>query len=323
MTIPIIHCFDHNYVLPAAVAFFTMLEKAQSSGAIYDLHVLGSGLTDEDKAFLHGIVSRFPNARLSFREPPENPMKGVVLPRRGHYSLDLYYKLMLPEIYGDLARACVSDVDVIWEDDVKKVYDALPSDGVTMIVGAWDPGYAACHREGLFPTGKPLIRRYARKWTAGELEKLRMSAGLMVFDLEGLRKAGESEKWVAFARANEQRAILPEQEPINIVSYDKIALLPHSFMADAASADHPNWHKVFDFPVQLHYASREKPWKYPGTPLADRWFAALTRAGLVERWREWYAAWSKPLADFSLSRHLVDAAIPFGRRTYRLTLTKE
>lgn len=322
-TVSVIHCFDHNYVLPAAVAFQTLLEHAASDGTVYDLHVLGSGMTDEDRALLKGVVSKFPMARLSFREPPENPIPSEAIPAKGHYSLDLYFKLMVPDVYSELDRAVLADVDVIWEDDVAKVLEAFPEDGRTLVAGAWDPGYAAYHREGLFPTGKPLIKKYARKFSPDELERLRISAGLMVFDMVGLRRAGLVRQWVDFALANWRRAILPEQEPINLVSSERVATLPHRFMADASSSGESGWGELYAAPVMLHYASREKPWKYPGTPLSDRWFAALSRAGLVEQWRRFYAEWSQPLAAFSRVRKLLDFSFALGCRKYRLIMTKD
>lgn len=323
MTISVIHCFDHNYVLPAAVAFRTLLEHARTPDALYDLHVLGSGITDGDRALLQKVVSRFPQARLSFRTPPANPIPSGVLPGKSHYSTDLYYKLMVPDVYPELDRAVLADVDVVWEDDVARVWNAFPTDGGVLVAGAWDPGYAAFHREGLFPTGRPLIRKYARKYSTEELEKLRISAGLMVFDLAGLRRGGVTSKWIEFACANIRRAILPEQEPINLVTHERIATLPHPFMADAGSSGHPRWREVFCPTVMLHFASREKPWKYPGSPLAERWFAALARAELVEEWRRFYADWSRPLADWSLARRILDVTLGFGRRKYEIQAVRK
>jgi len=323
VTISVIHCFDHNYVLPAAVAFRSMLEHAKTPDAVYDLHVIGSGITEADRALLKGVVAPFPQARLSFRTPPPNPIPADALPKKGHYSRDLYYKLMVPEIYPEFDRAILADVDVVWEDDVAKVWNAIPSDARTLVAGAWDPGYAAYHREGLYPTGRPLIRRYARRFSADELERLRISAGLMVFDLSGLRREGVTKKWIDFAIANVHRAILPEQEPINIVSADRIATLPHPFMADAGSFGHERWHEVFEPTVMLHFASREKPWKFPGAPLAERWFAVCARAGLIEEWRQFYADWSRPIADWSLAKRVVDFSVRFGRRLFRVTVTRE
>lgn len=324
MTISVVHCFDHNYVLPAAVAFHSLLEHARTPDAVYDLQVLGSGFTDADRKLLGEVVAKFPQVKLTFRTPPANPIPADALPKTSHYSLDLYYKLLVPEIYPELDRAILADVDVIWEDDIAKVwqYSTLNPQSTTLIWGAWDPGYAAYHREGLFPTGRPLIRKYARKFDAEELDKLRISAGLMVFDLAGLRREGMCKRWIDFALANLPRAILPEQEPINIVTNDRIATLPHNFMADAGSFGHERWEAVFGNPIMLHYASREKPWKFPGTQLADRWFAVLAKAGLVEEWRRFYAEWSRPMVTFQLAKKPVDFGFSIGRRDYRVAVTK-
>lgn len=301
MTIPIIHCFDHNYVLPAAVCFRTMLEHAVTEDAVYDIRVIGSGLTDDDRALLSGIVAAFPQARIEFRDPPPNPVPPQAIPKKGHYSSDLYYKLMVPDLYPELDRAVLADVDAIWEDDVAKVFAAFPEGTGCLVAGAWDPGYAAAHGQGLFPTGRPLIRGYLRKFSAEEIDLLRLSAGLMVYDMAGLRREGFPRKWIDFAVANWRRAILPEQESINIVAAGRTAVLPQGFMADASHAEeydamsagmrkaNPAWDEMYAHPVMLHYASKDKPWRDPGVARADRWFAACARGGLLEEWRRYYA----------------------------------
>ncbi|QRZ21893.1 hypothetical protein H9L11_11915 [Vibrio sp. sp1] len=42
--IPIVHCFDNNYVIPAAVAFYSLLEKSDKNYK-YQIYVLHEDIT--------------------------------------------------------------------------------------------------------------------------------------------------------------------------------------------------------------------------------------------------------------------------------------
>ncbi len=334
MTIPIVHCFDHNYVLPAAVAFQTLLENAKTPNASYELYVIGSGITDADKALLSKVVAKFPNGRLTFREPPKNPVPEGGISKKGHYSADLYYKLMLPDLFLELDKAIVADVDVVYEDDIAKALELFEADGKALVGGVWDLGYAAYHKAGLFPTGKPLIKRYLRKYSPSEVDALRIGAGLLVYDMRRLREDGMAREWMNFAVKNSYRAILPEQEAINLVCGDKLMMLPLNFMAiaeHAAAFDEMTederrrnsaWNEMYARPVQMHYASATKPWKDPGSSRADLWFAACARAGLIEEWRAWYAKYSRPIVELMEAKRLLSISCSIGKRIFNLQLTK-
>lgn len=334
MILSIVHCFDHNYVLPAAVCFQSLLEHAHRKDVVYSLEVLGRGLTQNDERLLAGVVSRFPNGRLNIREmnSPCDFARGV--PRRSHYSVDLYNKLALPSLFPEYSRVIVADVDVVYEDDIASILDDVPEDDDWLVAGVWDLGYAADHGCGLFPTGRPFIRGYERKYTKAERSALRIGAGLMVFNIEGLRREGAQRKWEAFARENMYRAILPEQEVINLTVPDRIRLLPLRYMAIAQHLPNylqmseeerlrnPAWDEMYARIVQLHYASATKPWSDPGAAGADRWFAACERGGLVETWRKWFATYNRPAIEWRESKKLIDVSCRVFSRKYELVLSK-
>ena len=329
-TIPVIHSFDSNYVLPACVCFQSLLEHADTANARYALHVIGNiPVCDQEK--LKSIVAKFPNATLDFLQPPPLPISSDVLPKSGHYSIDLYQKLAIPNLYPEYDKAIVADVDVVYQDDIAKVFDASPSDGKHLVSGVWDLGHAAWHRKGLFPSGKPLIKKYARLYSAEELDRLRIGAGLLVYDMKGLREGDWPLKWSKFAQTNAQRAILPEQEAINLTLEDKIRILPLGFMAIAEHAStydrmtaelrnsNPSWDEMYAAPVQMHYASKIKPWKFPGCSRSELWFDACMRAGAIENWRRWYGAFSRPMIENFLAKRIF--RISAGR--FDLTLLKK
>ena len=330
MTLPIVNCFDHNYVLPAAVCFRSLLEHARTPDVEYAIYVIGRDLTDADRELLAKVVKPFPNARLVFAPPPPLPDFSRAFPKKSHFSADLFYKLVLPETLPELDKAVVADVDCVYQDDIAQIWPLLTDDEPYELAGIWDIGYAAVHGTGLFPTGRPLIRHYVKLFTAEERDKLRIGAGMLVYNLKKLRSARRSKEWLDFAVRNAERAILPEQEVFGLVRGDLIKVLPLRFMAvakyapryDAMGPDervaNPAWDAMYAAPVQMHYSTKVKPWKFPGSARAELWFAALARAGLVERWRRWYAEYARPLEETQMAHKVFD--IRFGR--FCLSLAK-
>jgi lipopolysaccharide biosynthesis glycosyltransferase len=220
---------------------------------------------------------------------------------------------------------------VVYQDDIAKVFDAFPIDDENLVAGVWDIGYAAYHRNGLFPIGRPLIRKYARLYTSKELNALKIGAGLLVYNMKALRDGGWTAKWHAFARENAYRAILPEQEVINLTLGDKIHILPLNFMAiaehaiiyDGMSVAEKNknlsWEEMYKAPIQMHYASKVKPWKYPGSSRSELWFEACVRAQMTSIWRKWYAEFSKSMVEKEFAKRIFE--LNMGR--FNLNLIKK
>lgn len=306
-TIPIIHCFDHNYVLPAGVAFQSMLECAASPETRYALHVVGTALTDADKDLLNGVVSRFPQATLEFHEPP--PLDLPAFERRGNLARDVFYKMMLPDILPQHDMVVVTDVDVAYSGDVASFFSAAVEGGDDFyICGTADIGYASWRGRGILrDIGAPhFFRRYQRNMTSEERGKLVVGMGLTVMNLSLCRRDGMTARWFDFARQNFDRLVLLEQDVMNICCSPKVKVVSSRFMAiagyeptyrglsEAERKANPAWDEMFADPVQMHYASGVKPWKFPHSACSEMWFKACLAAGLFDRWRGWYWNYMKP-----------------------------
>lgn len=294
--IPIVHTFNHNYVLPAVVAFHTLLEHAKTPNVKYVLYVIGSDLTDDDRQLLISKVSEFANAEVRFLKVPELSLEVTSVVENAAWSsalsLDLFYKLSVCDLLSEHSRAIIADVDVIYEDDVAKTYAQLADDSDEYVAGGRDLAYAAWKGEGLFPKRKRWMKRYFKLYTEEERSKQSIGAGLMVFNLRKLREDGITQKWWCWAKENVKRLILPEQDIINQVCYPKIKTLPWNHMAIAPFrylGEESVSKVMFSAPIQVHYATAKKPWLCPDVPMADKWFAACIRAGAFKLWKRCYS----------------------------------
>lgn len=63
--IPIVFSFDNNYTIPAAVAFYSLLNKA-AKNVFYEMFVLHSDISEENQDLLQNIIKRTNNASLNF-----------------------------------------------------------------------------------------------------------------------------------------------------------------------------------------------------------------------------------------------------------------
>ena len=65
LNIPVMYCFDTNYVIPAAAAFYSCLEHANKKYD-YTFYVLHSDITEEQQNGLRETISEFKNCVLKF-----------------------------------------------------------------------------------------------------------------------------------------------------------------------------------------------------------------------------------------------------------------
>ncbi|MEG2414402.1 MAG: glycosyltransferase [Kiritimatiellia bacterium] len=329
-TIPIIHCFDHNYILPAGVCFQSLLATANPD-TFYALHVIGTALTDEDKETLLTIVRKFPNASLEFIEAPALDLPGGGEISSGNLSKDVFYKMLIPELFPQYDVAIVTDVDVVYKNDIATAFDYLSADDDAYFCGTEDIGYSVWHNKGILrELGAPkFFVRYNRLFSSEERAALKVGAGFCLFNCKRMRENNIPQRCLEFARKNFSRLLLLEQDVLNIVCASKVKTMPSRFMAIAyydkyyqeltaeQRAKNPAWDEMFSDPVQIHYASGIKPWKYPASPLADPWFKALFDSGLFDRWRLWFDHYLHPYEEVKKTRDLFEFSVPFTWKPLR------
>ena len=278
--IPIVHCFDDNYSAPAAVAFLTMLEHA-SPDSFYKIYVVHSDISESHQKMLSDVVGRFSNAGLEFVVPKLDvaPMWRKVR-SKGHFSKDLIYKLLFADIFPTLKKIVVADVDVVYCDDIGKVFGQFSSNKTDYIYGH-NGKHNGMDCKWL---RKAEDRAYSSKFSDDEIKALRdgVGAGFMVYNCELMRKDGIPQKALEFFIDNTDRVWQPEQDTMNIVCAGKIAYMPAgalvcSYLFDVLEDDEEFPRYVLDHPIQLHYATSSKPWMAPGIAMSHKWWEALLR----------------------------------------------
>ena len=128
-TIPIVFSFDNNYVIPAAVAFFSLLNKAKHD-IFYEMFVLHCDISTENQSLLQSIVKKTNNATLTFINT-----KGLLinewqkgnfsknLHRDGQFTADTIIRCFIAGLLPQYDKVIYSDVDIVVVDDISDLYD--------------------------------------------------------------------------------------------------------------------------------------------------------------------------------------------------------
>lgn len=320
-------CFDDNYVLPAVVAFYSMLDKANRD-YFYRLYVVHDGLRESNQEKLKVIVKLFDNASIEFIGAGDVFGKLFSLTKsKGHYSKEMYFKFLAPTLLSEYEKIIISDVDVVYLGDVAR--DFVEFDAASDFYLAGSPGLV---RQDSWVDKNS--ERYRDKFTEEEINKLLVGAGYFIFNITKMRIDGCQEKFINYAIKNAYRVLQPEQDVISLICHPHIKILPADSMVCTYSYEFYKSKDDFskdlryvadevvsalENPVQLHYAGSEKPWSHPGCPRGHIWFEVLSKTPFLVDYLEFMDRKFR----FDDAKKIFSMKLPFSRRKIVMVKLKD
>lgn len=289
--IPIMHCFDNNYVIPAAVSFYSMLEHADKQYD-YRLFVLHSDITVQNQKKLKALVEAFGNASLEFIDMNHQYDEiWKTVKNTDHLSKEIIYKLTVSDLFPDYDKMIITDVDVVFLGDISPsnfVFDDCPD--------AYYAGIRQINPDGTFL--REYYNNYLRNFGEMGYQQLKICGGYLVANLKKQREDGIVTAFLDYLKKNSRRLFQPEQDVINFCCKEKqISYLPLSYVvcsymydicvSDAVCCSDPYYtyreiKEAMDQPIQLHYATKVKPWNTPDSTKAEIWFDYLKKTEFYE-----------------------------------------
>lgn len=324
--IPIVHCFDNNYVIPAAVAFYSLLEKSNNNYN-YKIYVLHEDITQLNQEKLRATIKKFKNAELIFIdfnghadfESDWNKIK-----TKGHYSKAVFFfKLSISSLIKEHKKVIVSDVDVIYLNDISKDFIEYYHDD--------DDNYVS----GVFAVDKILSYNdvYKKSFSDEEISQLKIGGGYFFMNAELIRKDNLETKFKDYLEINSHRLIQLEQDVLNLCCHPKVGKLPlrnmvcnyvYSMYDREEFVNEVNYTKeelldAYDNPIQLHYASSIKPWNKLDSIKANLWLECLLKTEFYEE----YFSSIEQLARPNGEKKLFSLTLPLKKnKKFRFDITK-
>ena len=282
--IPIAFCFDKNYVIPASVAFYSLLENS-SKKYFYKFYVLHSDISEIQQKKLHDTIKPFKNiCELSFINMNNKYDELWKKNYNGdHFSKEVIYKLLLATIFHNYEKIIVSDVDVVFLGDISKSYTKYDSNSDSYLAGVKTIGKIYGY----------YIDNYSQYWNKSDIKKFsNICGGYLVLNLKKIRNDDMEKKFIAFFEKEGNKLNQAEQDVLNICCFSKIAYLPLEYVAcsylwDYFKSDNDfnaeNKYSVKEIkhamshPIQLHYATSIKPWKNVNCTKSEEWFKYIVK----------------------------------------------
>lgn len=204
--IPVAFAFDNNLVVPAAVAFTSLLMNAEPE-TFYDIYVLHSERESLDKALLSQIADVFhSNCMINYvsvRDVFDGAfeIRGITTPA--------YYRLLIPELIPHYDKIIYADTDIIFRSDLSSLYSIEL--GSNYLAATKDLGL------NLSEDGKKYIQTLPCV-TPGDY----LQSGFIMLNSSLIRQDGLTDKFVEIAS---QKWKYQDQDTLNIVCHDRVFFL--------------------------------------------------------------------------------------------------
>ena len=289
--IPVMHCFDNNYVIPAAVSFYSMLENADPT-CFYRLFVLHSDITVQNQERLRQLVERFGNAEIDFINMLHRfDDVWEAMQNTDHLSKEVLYKLVAPILFPQYDKLIITDVDVVFLGDIAPSIESIQPDSDFYFAGV-----RQINPDKSFL--RPYYNGYKTIFSDEEYRQIKMCGGYLVANLKKQREDGIVEAFVSYLENNGNRLMQAEQDVLNFCCRDKqITYLPLNYVVcsymydicktpDICASDpfytYVEMNDAMEKPVQLHYATKTKPWNTPSSTKAEIWYDYLKKTGFQD-----------------------------------------
>lgn len=263
-SIPIFFSFDNNYVEPAAVAFFSLLNKAKKD-VFYDMYVLHSDITEERRNLLLNVVNKKGNAKLSFintnnflsefwKKESFNFKEG-----NSNFTVDTIIRCFGARFFPQYDKIIYSDVDIVVVDDISGIYDIdLNGKYIAGVKNAFSR-YSKRELDHLKPEHYEMLHD---KYIAG---------GIWVMNLKKIREDNLEKRMIEVIKDETIVKRWNDQDVINISCEGKVGFIPLNYISYPYLLDilrDPKFEsdytrdELYDSiinPKIIHYAA-SKPW---------------------------------------------------------------
>lgn len=266
--IPIVFATNNSYAPYANATIISILENSNSS-FFYQFYIFYSCL-DQEK--IQKEYQKYKNFDIKFINVNEY-IKNHKLYPKAHYSEEMYYRMLIPEILNQYKKVLYLDCDLIVKRDISQLYNEELNDNY---LGA--------------------VRNYCNIGMSEYLRELNIdplnyfNSGVIIFN---------NEKWIEHKLRQKCFELIskmpnlacPDQDVLNIVCMNKIKFLDNrwNFMWQHLFAQQMHWTPLLpelqsayekqekDFFI-IHYTSNIKPWNNPHNKYSEEWwkYAKLT-----------------------------------------------
>ena len=268
MTIPIVFATNDQYAQYVPVTIYSILCNSDNS-YIYEFYIFHTGLTTSSKKLIENIpVVEKQNYQIKFINLKKQ-LNNTNLYSRGRFSVEMWYRLFIPQVLKEYKKAIYLDCDLIVQQDIAQLYN---KDIGKNYLGACR-NFVTSSKERLKKLNIPLDKYF--------------NSGVLVFNIEEWNK--ERIKQACLNAIHLYTNLdCPDQDILNIVCKERVKYFDCKwnfcwhFLWDKklSKEDAEIYQKAQKGICIIHYTSGLKPWKHSNLHYADIWWKYATPIGI-------------------------------------------
>lgn len=268
--IKVAFCFDENMILPACVAIGSLLDASVGKEIHYNIYCICPEAVLKNCDVIKNTVSRRDGkSSLQFLCASKQFEGGFEI---RNITSAAYSRLLLHKLLPDTDKIIYADVDVLFKESLEGIWKYQLSEtelfagvkGANNFKAKWEECIKADYAEEL-----------------SGLEGSYINSGILLMNLQAIRKAALDEKWIAMSR---KQYIYQDQDIINITCKGHIGFLDLRYNVPAHLEDKrllkyaeeglygkEQCGEALQNPAIIHYTGA-KPWKNRGANKAEAWW---------------------------------------------------
>lgn len=276
-TVPIAMAANNAFVAPLSVALQSIAENV-SPDRKYDITILESDISKQNKKFLDSQLSAYKNINLRYYNASAL-LDGYKLIAHNHITKETFFRFLIQKIYPKCEKVLYLDADLVVKKDVAILYDT----DVTgyMLAAVHDADVA-----GQVNGANPKTRGYMENTVKMKNVFDYFQAGVLLLNLNEMRKAYSLEEWLELASEDYNYS---DQDVLNRYCQGKVKYLDERWNV-LFDCDNMRISKVIKCapkkvydkymesrkdPYIIHFAGSGKPWKtLPTDMFTDFWDVA-------------------------------------------------
>lgn len=264
----------NDYYVPYAAVVLQSIHDNINSEEKYDIIVMNRDVSAVSQKALHAIFDDTNNVSIRFFNVSRFEKQFENLFLRGHFALETYFRLLLPNIMEGYKKVLYLDSDVVVTTDIAELFREN-IDGYLL---------AACHdadTAGLYNGYEPAKKDYMDNVLKIKRPYQYFQAGVILFNLDEFRKKYTVEEMLKFAASYEWQLL--DQDVLNYLAQDsyKPIDMKWNVMTDwnririakiisrAPKYLQDEYKKAHAAPNIIHYAGPDKPWHQPDSDYSE------------------------------------------------------
>lgn len=260
--IPIVFATNDNYAAYLSVALQS-LKYTCNKDYFYDVYIFNTNLSQRNCTILTGLSDNNVHIRtLNI----SNVVDSNVLYERDYFSIEMYYRLLIPEILLQYDKVLYLDCDIVINKSVSDLYNIDLRENILAVVN-----------DEVVSFGQ---REYVTKILGIELNKY-FNSGIILINCD--RFIEQKIKKNCFDILSKYKKLsCPDQDALNISCKNKVLYLDKNWNFQNGRASYTLEDKYGEEHYIVHYTSAKKPWNTQDLDLSENFWKYARKSPYYE-----------------------------------------